>query len=268
MPRAAKLAVPAVCLAVFLIWLSLSPGGVLGKADAVGYAVCHRIASHSFFFEDRQMPLCARCSGMHLGALISMLYQFRLGKRGGMPAKKLWIPFGIFLLAFGFDGVNSYLTFGQTNGGALLPNLHPLYTPMNWLRAFTGVLTGLGIGAVLAPIFNQSMWKDWDPRPALASWKDLLILVGLGIVLVAALLSENVFLLYPLAILSTLTVLAILSMIYAIVWLMLLKRENSYVVWQDAWVVLLLAFTTAILQIGLMDFGRFQLTGTWEGFNL
>jgi len=267
--RPLKLAAPVIALAVLLVWLAFTPGGLLGKADAVGYAVCHRIASHSFFFGERQMPLCARCSGMHLGALLALLYQFRLGKRGEMPSQKVLIVLGVFLLAFALDGVNSYLTLGTGDGAAsLLPGVQPLYAPMNWLRSLTGILVGFGIGAVLLPIFNQTMWKDWDARPALASWKDLLILTGLGILVVAALLSENVFFLYPLAVLSSGTVLLILAMIYAIVWAMLVKRENVFTTPQQAWVILVLGLTTALLQIGVMDYGRFLLTGTWQGFNL
>ena len=265
-----KLAVPLLALIILLAWLALTPGGLLGKADAVGYAVCHRIASHSFFFGDRQLPLCARCSGMHLGALLALTYQVRLGKRGGMPSKKLLVVLGVFLLAFAVDGVNSYLTLGQESGSSisLFANFQPLYIPMNWLRALTGIMMGSGIGAVLYPIFNQTMYKEWDPRPSLSSWRDLFQLLGLSILLEAALLSNNVFFLYPLAILSSLTVLLILSMIYAIVWAMIMKQENVFSSLQQSWMILLLGFTTAVLQIGIMDYGRFMLTGTWNGFGL
>ena len=267
LPKPARLVVPIAALAVILAWMVFTPSGLLGKADEVGYAVCHRIASHSFFFGDRQLPLCARCSGMHLGALIALLYQVRLGKRGGMPPLKILIALGVFLAVFAVDGVNSYLTLG--NGGIpLLGNLEPLYTPMNWLRSLTGLPVGFGIGAVLYPIFNQSLWKDWDPRPALGSWKDLLILVGIGALVELALISGNVFFLFPFAVFSSLTVLIILSMIYAVVWVMLVKRENVFTSVQQSWVILLLGLTTAVIQIGLMDYGRFVLTGTWQGFVL
>jgi uncharacterized membrane protein len=265
-----KLAAPVLALIVIMVWLALTPDGLLGKADATGYAVCHRIASHSFFLGDRQMPLCARCSGMHLGALAAMLYQLRMGKYGGMPSRKLLIVLGFFLLAFAFDGINSYLTLGQDTGNpiSLLANIQPLYAPQNWLRSLTGILLGLGIGAVLVPVFNQTLWKDWDPKAALSSWRNLLELIGLGILLEAALLSDNVFFLFPLAVLSSLNVLIVLGMIYMIAWTMILKRENHYQTFQQTWVIILLGITTAVFQIGVMDYGRFILTGTWEGFVL
>ena len=79
---------------------------------------------------------------------------------------------------------------------------------------------------------------------------------------------NNVLFLFPLAVLSSLNVLIILGMIYMIAWTMILKRENHFQTLQQTWVILLLGITTAVLQIGVMDYGRFMLTGTWEGFVL
>jgi hypothetical protein len=49
-------------IAVLLAGLWATPPGLLGKADAIGYAVCHRIDLRSFHLGDRQLPLCARCT--------------------------------------------------------------------------------------------------------------------------------------------------------------------------------------------------------------
>ena len=67
-------------------WLLNTPPGLLGKADAIGYAVCHRIDLRSFHLGDRQLPLCARCTGMYLGALLALMFQFFTGRRrSGAP---------------------------------------------------------------------------------------------------------------------------------------------------------------------------------------
>jgi len=58
----------------------------------------------------------------------------------------------LFVVAMGFDGVNSYLT--------LLPILPHLYEPHNWLRLTTGTLEGIALAAVVLPVFNQTMWAD------------------------------------------------------------------------------------------------------------
>jgi hypothetical protein len=197
-----------------------------------------------------------------------LLYQLRLGKRGGLPSRKILIVLGFFLLAFAIDGSNSYLTLGLETGNSIpiLQNINPIYTPQNWLRTLTGILLGLGIAAVLYPVFNQTLWKDWDPRPALDSWKQLLVLIVLGLVVEATVLSDNVLLLYPLALLSALNVLIVLGMIYMIAWTMIFRRENTFTSMRQTWLLALAGLTTAFLQIGVMDYGRYMLTGSWEGF--
>lgn len=251
-----------ILLAGFIlgIWLTYTPTGLLGKADAIGYAVCHRISTRSYFLGDRQLPLCARCSGMYLGVLVGLLYQIRLGRLGGMPTRKILFVLGIFLAVFTIDGINSYLH--------LYPNVTGLYEPQNWLRLFTGTGVGLGMSAVLMPIFNQTVWKDWNEQPLLHSWRQLAKVVLLAVIVDGAILSENMYLLYPLALLSSATVVTILTMLYTVVWILLLGKENKYQTINDLATILLAGFTTALLQIALMDLGRYILTGTWEGFPL
>jgi uncharacterized membrane protein len=245
----------------FLVgWLINTPAGLLGKADAIGYAVCHRIPSHSFDIGDRPLPLCARCSGMYLGALLSMMYQIGLGKRGGMPPLKILVVLGIFFAAFGVDGVNSYLHF--------FPNAPSLYQSQNWLRLITGTGMGLGMGAVLLPVLHQSSWKDWDERPALGSWRSLGGLVGLAALVDLMIISENPLLVYPLAILSAASILIMLSIIYTIVVTLIFKKDNTYSTVKDLYVPMMAGFLIALLQIGAIDIARYWLTGTWQGFVL
>jgi uncharacterized membrane protein len=245
-------------LIILIIWLWETPAGLLGKADAIAYAVCHRLSFRSYFIADRPLPLCARCTGMHLGAFFTLLYMTRSGKRGDMPAKKFLAIFVIFLLIFAFDGINSYLN--------LLNRFPTLYVTENWMRLITGTLLGTGIGVVLYPVFNQSIWFDWLPEPALSSWKQIgFILFFAGMIMVSV-LSENPLLLYPLAIISAANVLLVLSLIYTILWVMITHHDNQFSTFKSLRWYLLAGLTTALLQLALMDCGRFILTGNWEGF--
>jgi hypothetical protein len=54
---------------------------------------------------------------------------------------------------------------------------------------------------------------------------ELLLLSGMLVLLI---LSENPLALYPLAILSSLTVLLVLTLVYTVVWTMVLKQENRF----------------------------------------
>ena len=257
-----KILLLTVSLTLGIIWLWYTPSGLLGKSDAIAYAVCHRIGDRSFSVGDRQAPLCARCSGMYLGALISMIYLFRPWRKGdhpgGLPDIKTSIVFGLFLVAFGIDGVNSYIHF--------FPSLPSAYQSQNWLRLVTGTGLGLGLGAVVVAVFNQSFWSNYTPRAVIRRWRDLGCLVGIGGLVIGAVLSENPFFLYPLAVFSSWTVLLILSTVYSLVWILLFKRENVYDSLKDGWVPLVAGFTTALLQIAVIDAGRFFLTGSWGGF--
>jgi len=253
-----KILLLAVTGALIFGWLYYTPAGLLGKADAIAYAICHRIAARSFYLGDRQLPLCARCTGMYLGAMLGLLYQIRLGRRGGMPPMKIAVVLGVFFVAFGVDGVNSYLHF--------FPNAPSLYEPQNWLRLVTGTGLGIGMASMLLPVFNQTVWKDWSGERLLSSWRHFAAILALAALVDLAVLSENPLLEYPLALLGPVTVVVLLAMIYTIVWLMLAKRENSFLGLKELSWAFLGGFTTAMLQIAIMDYGRFLLTGTWKGF--
>ncbi len=263
--------VPLAALAAFTGWMYVAPPGILGKADAVGYAVCHRIDERSFHIGGpggRQMPLCARCSGTFTASAVGLAFlAVTAGKRSGMPAKKFYIPFALFFLAFAVDGSNSYLYLLKSTTGALtqIPNL---YIPNNTLRLFTGTGMGLTMATFLFPAFNQSVWRDFDPAPVLDAWPRFLALVGLMLVVDLAILTESPFALVPIAFISPLGVLALLTMIYAIVWLMIMKQENAFTRLREMWLPLLAGFTLTLLMILSIDLFRLQLTGTWGGFPL
>lgn len=246
---------------ILLGWLLNTPAGLLGKADAVGYAVCHRIDARSFHLGERQLPLCARCSGMYLGAVLGFAYQAILSRRrSGAPTKGVLVLLSLPVLAFALDGLNSFFS--------LIPDAPYLYEPQNWTRLLTGTGMGLVIAVALYPSFNQTVWQDYDPRPAIASWQSFLVLAILAILLDLIMLTENSFVLYPLALISAAGVLGLLTVVYSMVWVMILRTENTYQRLNQLMLPLLGGFGFALVQILLLDVGRFLLTGTWDGFHL
>jgi uncharacterized membrane protein len=189
------LIIPAA-LIVITAWLINTPPGLLGKADGIGYAVCHRISERSFHIGDRQLPLCARCSGMYLGAMIGLIYQvFVSRKRQKFPPWSVAVPLIIFVIAFGIDGSNSYLYLIKTVSPGALPQIPNLYIPNNILRLFTGSGMGLGLAAILYPAFNQTAWADAEDKHAL-DWKGLLILIGITVIVNLLILTDSPIILY------------------------------------------------------------------------
>ena len=242
-------------------WLLNTPSGLLGKADAIGYAVCHRIDLRSFHMGDRQVPLCARCSGMYLGAMMGLIYQGLVGRRRtGIPNWKIILPVSIFALAFIIDGLNSFLSF--------FPGAPGLYEPNNTFRLLTGTGMGLAIAVVLYPAFNATVWRMIDPRPALSNLSSFAILIFLALGLNLVILLNNPLILYPLSIISAAGVVVLLTMVYTMILLMVFKAENRYNQFSQTVYAFLGGLTVAIIQIGLLDFVRYLFTGTWEGFHL
>ena len=260
--------VPLAALIAFGVWFYVTPPGLLGKADAVGYAICHRIGERSFHIGDRQLPLCARCTGEFNAAAISMLFFAIFSPRkSGMPGWKLGAPLLLFFLAFGIDGSNSYLYLLKQTADTALNNIPNLYIPNNTLRLFTGSGMGIALASILYPAFNQSAWKDSDPEPAL-DWKKLGILIVIVLLINLAVLTEHPAILYPIAIVSILGVLALLIMVFSMVWMLIMQQENVFTHLREMWMPLLAGTTLAFLMITAIDLLRFRLTGTWGGFPL
>jgi len=260
--------VPLAAILVFSVWFTIAPPGLLGKADAIGYAICHRIDERSFQIGDRQLPLCARCTGEFYAAAITFLFFAIVSpKKSGMPGWKFGAPLIIFFLAFGIDGSNSYLyLLKQTSNGAL-DNIPNLYIPNNTLRLFTGSGMGIALASILFPAFNQSTWKVYDPGIAL-SWKKLGTLTGVIILVNLLILTDSPIILYPIAILSILGVLTLLILVFSMVWLLIMRQENIFDSLNQMWMPFLAGTTLALLMITAIDLLRLKLTGTWGGFPL
>lgn len=242
-------------------WLLLTPPGLLGKADAIGYAVCHRLELRSYHLGERQIPLCARCTGMYLGAIAGLSYLFATkGKRsGGLPLRVILL-FIIIIILFGVDSINSFIT--------LIPGLSPWYPPHNYLRLITGTAMGMVIAGLLFPAFNQTIWKQFDEKISLDSVKSLLPLMSIALIVDLSVLSENPLFLFFLSIASSLGVVTLLTMVYTMLTVMVFKKENNYNQFKELFLPVMGGLLISMIQISMIDLFRFLLTGTWDGFNI
>ncbi len=88
--------------------------------------ICHRIPERTIHIKGRPMPLCARCTGILIGALWAMLYLLFSWTNVGF----FGLLVGIILMLPGvMDGVTQLLEYRVSN---------------NLLRLVTGLFMGVG----------------------------------------------------------------------------------------------------------------------------
>jgi len=258
--------VPVAAILAFGAWMYVAPEGALGKLDAIGYAVCHRIDARSFHIGDRQLPLCARCTGEFFSAAIALIFMGVVnGRRSKLPPRGIIAVLILFFLAFGIDGSNSYLYLLKQTGPGVLSAIPNLYIPNNVLRLFTGSGMGIALAAVLFPALNQTLWRESDERPAL-EWRSFGILVAMIAILDLLVLTESPIILYPVAYISALGTLSLLVIVFAMVWIMLMREDNTYTSARQLALPILSGLTLALLLVVSIDLVRLQFTGTWSGF--
>lgn len=95
----------------------------IGLMDFGGRMGCHQMESRSFFFRGYQFPVCARCTGVILGELITIILII-------LNIKINIIVSIILLLIMGFDWFIQFINILQSN---------------NIRRLITGTLGGIGL---------------------------------------------------------------------------------------------------------------------------
>ncbi len=223
---------------------AIVPKAWLAPLDLAGYAVCHRIPQRSFLVDQTQLPVCARDTGMFMGALLSMALLLTIvpGRAGGFPPKRYLAGFVVFFAAWAFDGFNSYVL--------LLRGRELFYLPQNWLRLVTGSLMGVTLGTFALAMFNQGLWRDADERPIVASprvFGALLLTAGL---ICAAVLWRPAVAYGPLALFSAGGVVLLLSLVNGMLAVVLRQRHGTLLGWRDFAPYLVLGMALAFIEIG------------------
>jgi uncharacterized membrane protein len=110
---------------------------------AIGSVVCHQLPERSFHLWGAQMPVCARCTGIYVGAAIAPLLLYVL-RRVRLKADATYAARTALVLG-GLPTIAT-LVYEWTTG----------VTPSNTIRALAGLPLGAAIAAiVLAAAENQ-----------------------------------------------------------------------------------------------------------------
>ncbi len=180
-----------------------------------------------------------------------------------MPPRRVIGVMIILFFLYAIDGLNSYLYLPPFL--IMFPNMPHLYEPSNTLRLFTGTGMGLVISMLIYPAFLGSIYVDPDPRPSVGNLKTCFIILGMGILVDLFILTESIYVLFPVSIISAGGVILLLTMVYTILWVKIFRKENQFTkLSQIAWYAAG-GFLLTIAQIALFDLIRFIITGSWSG---
>ena len=125
---------------------------------AVGGVICHQLPERSFFLEGRQLPVCARCTGLYVGGAAGLLAWWGIKLLRGWrpqpvpPASAPWATAGQARWALGLlllvatPTVVSYLT------GVL-----GVWDGSNVTRAVLALPLGVAAGALVAAVSTKDL---------------------------------------------------------------------------------------------------------------
>jgi uncharacterized membrane protein len=275
--------VVAAAMVAFVTFLLVTPEELLdytgdwflAKTQMVGYAVCHQIVAHSFII-GRPLPLCARCTGTFIGALVGFFGQavvLRRRRAVEFPSILAVVILITFTLLWAADGLNSLLaTPGMNTTIVTVLNVRNVYEPLQELRLATGALNGLTMSALVYPAFNATMWRQFLPERAIRGLRDLGLLVLLELSMVGVVLSLVLiswpWTIYPLAFLGALGVLTLLTSVNTMLVLIAVQRENTVDNWRAALIPLLAGFTVSLIQIAAISVVRYGFTRSFLPMSL
>lgn len=101
----------------------------------LGSALCHQLKERSYTIDDLQMPLCARCIGIHFGFLTSASMLLAAGRdfRARLPSNRGLVTLSIVMAFFFIDaglsysGISDSTNLRRTLGGLALGTTVPLF---------------------------------------------------------------------------------------------------------------------------------------------
>ncbi len=209
--------------------------------------------------EPTKMPLEARMYGIFAGFLTTWIIA-GLMKRGHAvltPPPWLLLLFISFIALMGFDGVNATL-YDVSSLGLKVPYL---YAPRLDLRLATGLLSGIGMGAVLLPVVNYALWREHTARPIFESIFDLATLLVWAGILFALVASGSGLFFYPLSLLGVLSVIAMIGSLNIVMLLSFFPRRNAARTWREALNPFAAAIFLSARELGFLSLLRYLVLG-------
>lgn len=246
------LTIVALATALVGAFLVMPPHSLYGKLQLIGFAICHQMPERSFHLGGLKLPLCSRDTGTYLGALATLvaLLASRRRRRNGLPVGPVMVLLGLAFVFFAVDGVNSYADS--------LPVVPQLYPPSNHLRLLSGMGCGIAIVAIVLPLFNYSVWRDFEDGPIL-TLRGFVVVLATAFPFYVAVAWGPPWLYYPLALAVIGGVLIVLSLVNGLLAYLIAGFERHARSWLDALPILAAGLIMTALELGVLGYVRYAL---------
>lgn len=180
----------------------------------LGSTVCHQLEERSYFFDGVQMPLCARCIGIHFGFVLTLAYLLLGPKRlaSRLPGTRQLVVLASIMAFFLIDAGLSYSGISPSD---------------NLRRTLSGLALGVPLPFLLVPMLNLLSGRpdsskgvfdtptDWLPLPAI-----------FGAALAAILMAEGVgAIFYPVSLIGVLGVFVFFTAVLSVIVLIAMEKH-------------------------------------------
>ena len=131
----------------------------------LGYTFCHQLPERSYILGDLQMPVCARCIGIHVGFLLSSIVMWTGARRfssGMWGRNSLYVLVTSVLAGFALAAL-SYAGIGFSD---------------NTSRTLSGLLIGTPIPFIVLPVLGMIAFPGRNKRASIADRRDWLLLLA------------------------------------------------------------------------------------------
>jgi len=137
---------------------------ILKFIDRLGFSVCHQLPVRTLLFGKILMPVCARCTGIYIGFLFTIVFLFIVFRKreSDLPPVYVIVAAVVFILSAIVDGFFSYLGFYNTN---------------NIIRIITGYMFGAGISIIIYPVFVHQYFKNFQRKKIFYSYKQFIYFI-------------------------------------------------------------------------------------------
>ena len=119
---------------------------LVALAYQIGHVICHQRTERSFHLMGVQLPVCARCTGIYLGAAASAIVAAG-GHTPSAPIDRTWARAA---LGWSFAPIAVTLLVEWVSGR----------TPANWIRAVSAVPLGLVVAWIVCGVAAPSARRN------------------------------------------------------------------------------------------------------------